>query len=150
MIIPKKYLFFLFILNSSFLLIFSDCKKKTNPSTNFDFVGKSLSEVQSHAIGKWRLNYTIGGIAGSKTQSNNGQYIIINAYKFILGFSTGQQLDSTLIWKKIPTNSGKGDSTYLMVYGILNGLVLNEIKSDTLIVSDYLISDGYNYYYTKF
>lgn len=122
---------------------------------NITLHDKPLSTIQTYIEGKWKLNYTKGGLCGTCVWPvHNSPYTIFSANKIVFGNdSSGVILDTTIIWKK-----AKGifyDSTYLLTYYYPAGYgpfsiayIVDGIYSDTLKLIDDA-SDPLYYYYTK-
>ena len=133
------------------LPVFFSCKKDTRP-LNLALYNKPLNVIRSYTNGHWRLQYTDGGLFYRKFPARNNAYLsLINDHLVAGDDSSGKRLDVRIIWEKIRWG---GDSLYVFSYYGNPGVVypyfyMNEIKNDTLIISD-VGSDGYNYHYTSF
>ena len=109
---------------------------------------KPLSVIQQYITGDWKLQYSIGGIAGSKYIDESNSYMILSPNHITKGDdSKGVFVDEDIDW--IKTEIGTNEFTYLMSYppSPISYIVIG-IKTDTLVIRDYL-SDGFTYYYTK-
>ncbi len=109
---------------------------------------KPLSVIQKYITGDWKLQYQIGGIAGGKYLDESNSYMILSPNHITKGDdSKGVFVDEDIDW--IKTEIGTNEFTYLMSYppSPISYIVIG-IKTDTLVIRDYL-SDGFTYYYTK-
>jgi len=118
------------------MLIFSGCKK---------------SNIQTHILtGQWQWQYSEGGIAGQKIIPENNRILLLNFNQ-----------DSTFSVTENGSASFNGiyqitiDTTYGKVihfnpnnFGDPNGEIYI-IQNNQLILTDYMISDGYTHYYKR-
>ena len=145
--------FFIVSILVSFLFCFTQCKKDKNP-LNITLYDKPLGEIQSYTQGKWKLQYEKGGFCGScYYPSTQNSYMILAPNRIVIGNdSLGVIVDTSIVWKKEPWGT---NFTYLLSYYYSPGYAfpyyyfINEIKNDTLVLSDYA-SDPVYRYYTKF
>lgn len=130
----KKTLFFL-TGSSIFILTFCSCKK-TIPD-NPDLTGQ------------WLWRYSIGGISGGKVTPDRNRKVILTFNKDST-FSVMDQgtIPLTGIYH-ITLDTTFGKVIHLNpVYAYPNG-ELYTIKNNQLILTDYMISDGYMSYYQR-
>lgn len=131
------------------------CKKEhesVQQNVNITLYDQPLSVIQKYISGNWKLQYQIGGIAGSKYIDSHNSYMSLTPDHIIFGDDLqGVIIDTTIVWKQ---DLNGINETYLM--GIPHPgwstpmyFIVNEIKNDTLIIIDYNIIDGYTHYYTK-
>jgi len=141
---------------SAILLIFcfTQCKNDNEELLhNVVLYNQPLSTIKKYISGKWKLQYSYGGLSVHKYIEKHNSYMILSPDHIIIGNdSTGVIVDSSIIWVK--TDIGSNDYTYLLSYTWSGYLwpeheIVKQIKNDTLIVRDY-VSDGYDYYYTKY
>ena len=126
--------------------------KKDEQSVTITLHDQPLSIIQSYIEGKWKLQYSYGGLIASKYIDKNNTYMILSPEHISVKNDTkGVVVDTNITWVK--TNIGNNDTTYLLSY-LLPGnstpeyYIVSQIKSDTLIIREY-VDDGYSYYYTK-
>lgn len=145
----------LIIISALMLLIcFTQCKNDNEELLhNIVLYNQPLSTIQKYITGKWKLEYTYGGISVHKYISTHNSYMILNPNHIIIGNdSTGIAVNSSITWVK--TDIGSNNFTYLLSYS-WSGYqwpeheIISQIKNDTLVIRDY-VSDGYDYYYTKY
>jgi hypothetical protein len=145
-----------FLIVSIFIVIvsiFTHCSKDRSP-LNVTLYDKPLNVIQGYTKGKWKLQYEKGGFCGScYYPSTYNSYMILTSNRIVIGNdSLGVIVDTTVIWKKEPWGT---NFTYLLSYRYSPGYAfpyyyfMNEIKNDTLILSDYA-SDPVYRYFTKF
>lgn len=136
-------------------LIGEGCKNEDEgkqENVNITLYDQPLSVIQKYITGNWKLQYLTGGIAGSKYVDMHNSYMNLTPDHIILGNDLqGINIDTTIVWKQDLIGINE---TFLM--GVPHPgwpapmyFIVNEIKNDTLILSDYNISDGYIHYYTK-
>ena len=135
------------------VICFAQCKKNNNP-LNITLYDKPLAVIQSYSLGKWKLQYTDGGIVYQKYIATHNSYMNLSQNRIQFGNdSIGVTLDTALVWKQ--TTSGTGNLYLLEYYNNIIGYTLPnysliiEIKNDTLVLRDYT-SDPFFYHYTKF
>jgi hypothetical protein len=149
----KKLSLFNIVSSLTFLFYFTQCKKDKSP-LNITLYNKPLNTIQTYTKGKWRLQYEKGGFCGTCIYpAKYNAYIILTPAKIVIGNdSLGVIVDTIVIWKKEPWGT---NFTYLLSYRYSSGYAfpyyyfINEIKNDTLLLSDYA-SDPVYHYYTKF
>lgn len=126
--------------------------KKDEQSVTITLHDQPLSVIQSYIEGKWKLQYSFGGLIASKYIDKNNSYMILRPEHIIIGNdSKGVVVDTNIVW--IRTDIGTNDTTYLLSYSLTDTstpeyYIVNQIKNDTLIIREY-VNDGYSYYYTK-
>ena len=107
---------------------------------------KPLSVIQQYITGDWKLQYSIGGIAGSKYIDESNSYMNLTQNHITMGNdSKGVFVDSPIEW------INKYD-TYLLDYSYSEGVhfayIIEGIKNDTLMVTEDA-GDGFTFFYTK-
>lgn len=125
------------------------CKKEHDSeqqNINITLYDQPLSVIQKYITGNWKLQYQIGGIAGSKYVDTHNSYMNLTPGHIIIGNDlNGVFVDSSIKW----TNKY---NSYLLDYSYSEGVhfayIIERIKNDTLIITDDL-GDGFTYYYTK-
>jgi len=143
------------IIASSLILFccFNQCKKHDVTPTNIVLYDKPLETIQHYIQGKWKLQYTYGGLSAHKYIDTYNSYMILSPEHIIIGNeSTGVVADTTIVW--VRTDIGTNDFTYLLSYSWSDNpwpwyYIVSQIKNDTLVIRDN-IDDGYSYYYTKY
>lgn len=130
------------------IILFSQCKKEHTP-LNITLFDKPLPVIQSYVDGKWKLQYSKGGICGTCVWPvKHNPYLTLSSDRFVFeNDSAGVIVDAPIVWKRVPWGS---DSTYLLSYKYTSGYFFVEgINNDTLTLRDYA-SDPFYYYYTRF
>ena len=142
----------LFLLFSS---IGAGCKKDNEELLhNITLHDKPLPVIQKYITGKWKLQYQIGGIAGSKYIDIYNSYMNLTPNHIIMGNDLyGIVVDTSIVWKR--DLIGANEYTYLMGYPHPGWqsptyFIVSNIKNDTLIIMDFNVSEGCTYYYTKY
>jgi len=133
------------------LICFTQCKNDNEELLhNIVLYNQPLSTIQKYTKGKWKLEYIYGGISVHKSISTHNSYMTINSDYIIMGDdSRGIVVNSPITWVK--TDIGSNNFTYLLTYQSSPEYdFIYQIKNDTLVVRDYNLSDGYDYYYTKY
>ena len=129
---------------------FTQCKKATtsvrNNPVNVTLYNKPLDTVKAYALGKWRLQYSDGGVAYQKFKATNNAYMNLTQNRIQFGDDKGVKLDAVYVWDTIPTNPG---NMFLIQYDGQINLSVVQIQNDTLVIREY-VDDGYFYHYTKF
>ena len=136
------------------LSCFTQCKND-NEELLHDIVlyNQPLSTIQKYIQGKWKLQYSYGGLIIHKYIDTQNSYMVLSSNHITMGNDyTGVVVDSPIIWEK--TNIDSNNSTYLLGFSWSGNSyteyrIVDEIKNDTLIIR-YYGSDGYDYYYTKY
>jgi len=106
-----------------------------------------------NVYGKWKLLYTMGGIAGSTTKPASdfnlefipfGIYGIINDNQVTEIGKIGiiKQENSLTVINFIPDDNAKTNYSFIQKS-------INFMGNDTLVLCDYNMSDGYNNYYKR-
>lgn len=134
---------------------FTHCEEDRQPvhSSTITLWDKPLSVIQSYTAGKWKLQYSFGGLWAHRITDTHSSYLHLSQDHIIAGNdSLGVVVDTSIVWVRAMITGN--DSTYLLSYywrGYLfpEHFIVNQIKNDTLILSDYG-SDGFKYYYTKY
>ena len=135
------------------LYFFSSCSKDKTP-LNITLYNKPLNIIQNYTKGDWLLQYVKGGFCSTCVYpETHNSYMNLTTNKIVIGNdSAGILVDTIVTWRKVSTNSG---TTYLLSYYWSPGygpyaynFLINEIKNDTLIISDYTSDPAY-YYYIK-
>jgi len=137
---------------------FTRCKKddvslSKDSLLNIVLYNQPLETIQKYIQGKWKLQYTYGGLSTHKYIEAHNSYMILSPEHITIGNdSAGVIVDTSISWVK--TDVGSNDFTYLLSYSWSGYLwpeneIINQIKNDTLIIRDY-VSDGYSYYYTRY
>lgn len=140
---------FVFVIIGFYL---TNCEQKQQ-SLTIALYDKQLSTIQYYITGKWMLHYSYGGILAHKIKDTHNSYLHLSPNHIIAGNdSLGVVVDTSIIWVRVKLAGN--DSTYLLSYywrGYIfpEHFIVNQIKNDTLIISDYG-SDGFKYYYTKY
>jgi hypothetical protein len=132
-------------------LIGAGCKKEDEgeqENVNITLYDQPLSVIQKYITGNWKLQYQIGGIAGSKYVDKYNSYMNLTPDHIIIGNDlNGVFTDDNINW--INTKVGTDEYTYLLSYPSSSiSYIIVEIKNDTLVTRDYL-DDGFTYYYCK-
>ena len=149
------------ILKISFIFLFlsligAGCEKEhenEQQNVNITLYDKPLDVIQHYINGNWKLQYQIGGIAGSKYVDKYNSYINLTPDHIIMENDLyGAVIDTTIVWKRILLEANV--YTYLMGYPHPGSqyptyFIIGQIKNDTLIITDYNVSDGFTYYYSK-
>lgn len=146
------------LLLSSFigLMTFSCGKEKIIPrhNSNITLYDKPLFVVQSYITGNWKLQYTYGGLWAHKSIDTIGSYMALSPYHIKVGNDfSGVFVDTTIVWIRAENLFSNTPYTYLLSYslsGFSHEYIVNSIKNDTLMITDYNVGDGYSYYYTKY
>ncbi len=140
-----------------FILMGAGCEKdheSDQENVNITLYDKPLSVIQQYITGNWKLQYQIGGIAGGKYVDEYNSFMNLTPNHIIMGNDLyGVVVDTITVWKR--SLVGTNEYTYLLGYPNSGWqspkyYIVNQIKNDTLIIIDYNISDGFNYYYTKY
>jgi hypothetical protein len=125
-----------------FILIETGCKKEFIVPSNITLYDKPLSLIQSCINGKWRLQYSSGGLSYRKVIAKHNYYMVLSPDHITLGNdSLGVFVDAKVNWSLI-------NSAYRFSYGSYYKTPI-EIKNDTLVIIDYL-DDGFRSCYTKY
>ncbi len=131
-----------------FALIIIGCSKYANVP-DIVLTNQPLTVIQESINGRWKLDYGFGGIGGIRYEAKANEYINFEPYRIVIGNDQGVIVDTSIVWKKVP--SSRTDSAYILTYqyqGRQNGLLVKEIKDNSLIISEYA-SDAVTYYYKK-
>ena len=137
-----------------FLFCSIQCRKEHNGLT-ITLYDKPLPVIQSYIQGKWKLDYTKGGICGSCIYPDTNQsYLILSPDRFVFGNNlAGVVVDTVIYWKR--DKDIFNDSTYLLTfyhsqwYGPFPLIyIVDGIHNDTLRLIDNA-SDPFYYYYSK-
>jgi hypothetical protein len=136
-----------------FFTFFAQCKTEEVMPNNIILYNKPLKTIQQCIYGKWKLEYSYGGLCAHKYIGTHNSYMILNSNRIILGNDSTQFVNSTIVWKK--TDIGSNEFTYLLNFNLNENLstesqIIDQIKNDTLITRDYYVSDGFSYYYTRY
>lgn len=147
----KNYLIIISIM--VIFIFFAQCKTEEVMPSNIILYNKPLKTIQQCIYGKWKLEYSYGGLWAHKYIGTHNSYMILNSNRIILGNDSTQFVNSTIVWKK--TNIGSNEFTYLLNFNLNENLstksqIIDQIKNDTLITRDYYVSDGFSYYYTRY
>lgn len=149
---PRAW-FWLLLLISAGAFLLSHCAKDTRyDARNINFYNVPLGVAQQYSSGKWKLLYAVGGIGGLTIPGRNNSYIQLTAERIKLGDdSLGTNVDTTLIWTQGQWGSDVRTYFRYTFSPILppSQKVLERIKNDTLVLSDFT-SDAYTYYYKRF
>ena len=125
---------------------------KSNP-TNIILYNKPLDTIQHYIQGKWKLQYSYGGISVHKEIDTHNSYMILSPTHITMGNDlTGIVVDTTIVWVK--ADIGNRDSTYLLSYSWSGYLwpeynIVDQLKYDTLILRQY-VDDGLEFFYKKY
>jgi len=139
---------------SCLMILAYSCKKetKTQQHVTITLYDKPLSVIQQYVTGNWKLQYEVGGIAGAKYVDTIHSYWDLTPNHIIAGNDiSGIYVDTTIIWIKAENLFKNTPYTYLLSYslsGFFHVYIINGIKNDTLIITDYE-GDGFTYYFTK-
>jgi hypothetical protein len=145
-----------YLINILVLFIFTfitQCKTDEVTPSNIILYNKPLKTIQQCINGKWKLEYSYGGLLSHKYIETHNSYMTINSDHIIMGDdSRGVVVDTTIIWKR--EKDVYNDYTYLMGFSWSGYLwpeyqIVDQIKNDTLIIKENGY-DGYDYYYTKY
>jgi hypothetical protein len=134
-------------------IIFTCCKKDDKEPINIILYNKSLKTIQHYSQGKWKLQYSLGGIIAQKNIDKNNSYMLLTPNHIILGNdSLGVVVDTSIIWEK--TKIENSEFTYLLSFSWVGyswpeHYLIDKIKNDTLIIRNH-VSDGLSYFYTKY
>lgn len=135
-----------------FAFCFSQCKKDP-AQLNITLNDKSLKTIKSHIQGRWRLQYTKGGICGSCVYpAKNNQYMDIAGDRIIVGSdSAGVIIDTTITWIQA-TSYYYQKPTYLLSYYFPPGYgpfpisyIVDGIYNDTLRLIDNASDPSFKY-----
>lgn len=131
----------------------SQCKKQEIMQSDIVLYNKPLKTIQRYTQGKWKLQYSYGGLWAHKSIDTNNSYMIISPDHIIIGNnSSGVLVDTTIVWVK--TETPIKEITYLLGFSWSGNLLpeylfIDQIKNDTLIIND-CKDDGFTHYYTKY
>jgi hypothetical protein len=134
------------------LLFISFSCRKNKETLSIILYDKPLNVIQTYIKGNWKLKYAYGGLSTHKYIDKYNSYMILSPDHIILGNdSTGIVVDTNIVW--IRSMARYEDSTYILSYSWSGYLwpehyLVDQIKSDTLIIIDY-VNDGYSYFYIK-
>jgi len=137
-----------------FLFCLTQCKNDNEELLhNIVLYNQPLPIIQKYIQGKWKLQYSYGGLATHKYIDTHNSYMILNSNRIIIGNDSTEVVNSTIVWEK--TDIGSNEFTYLLNFNSYGNLstesqIVDQIKNDTLITRDYYVSDGFSYYYTKY
>ena len=152
----------LVMVSSIFLLLIlciASCKKdKASSHIGFSIKlsDKPLDTIKKYIQGKWKFEYSFGGIANTNYYPPNGYigYSLFTANNRVYATSNGiVDADATIKWIRVRgVTQGDEDSTYTMSYynkqNLPWGFVIVGISNDTLIYHDYS-SDAMFYHLSK-
>jgi hypothetical protein len=131
------------------IFCFSQCKTDNEELFhNITLYNQPLPIIKKYIHGKWKLQYSYGGLSAHKYIATNNSYMIINSDHLIKGNDEGVFLDTSIVWER--EKDIYNETTYLMGYS-LGGIyqIIDRIENDTLIIKEDCF-DGYDYYYTKY
>jgi hypothetical protein len=119
-----------------FIVVFSSCKKK------------SLA-ISSNLSGQWQWQYSIGGIATQKITPQNNRISLLSFYADSL-FSVTENGNPSVNGTYHITDSSSGKVIHFSIdyFADPNGEVY-VIKNNELILTGYMISDGYTHYFKR-
>jgi uncharacterized protein YjiK len=120
-----------------FLVFFTSCKKN------------SLA-ISSNLTGQWQWEYSIGGIATQKIKPENNRISLLTFYADSLFSVTENGNPSLNGTYHITTDTTFGKVIHFSpdYFGSPNGEAYL-IKNNELILTDYMISDGFTHYYKR-
>uniref|UniRef100_UPI003217ED84 hypothetical protein n=1 Tax=uncultured Draconibacterium sp. TaxID=1573823 RepID=UPI003217ED84 len=152
----KRITLFLLLIPLCVVLLGTGCDDKDESEPllhNITLYDKPLSVIQQYITGDWKLQYQIGGIAGSKYIDESNSYMNLTQNHIIVGNDLYEVvIDTSIVWKRELIR--EDEYSYLMGYPNPGWqsptyFIINQIKNDTLIIIDYNVSDGFTYYYTR-
>jgi len=120
-----------------FIVVFSSCKKNSLP-------------ISSDLTGQWQWEYSIGGIAVQKIKPENKSITLLNFYADSL-FSVTKNGNPSLngtYYITTDTSSRKVIHFNPGYFGFPTGEAYL-IENNELILTDYMISDGFRHYYKR-
>lgn len=128
-------------------------EKSDKQSITITLHDKPLTVIQLYIKGKWKLQYSYGGLITKKNIDTHNSYLTLSPdHITVENDAFGAVVDTNIVW--VRDKAGFNDSTYLLSY-TRSGYpspeyyIVDQIKQDTLILIDYNVSDGFYYYYTK-
>ena len=99
------------------------------------------------------MQYTDGGLWYHKVAARNNAYLVLDRNKYSTGNdSAGVLLNAKILWKEIKWGQGGNATVFsfsVSPAGEGPNFLVNEIKNDTLLISDYA-SDAFYYHYIRF
>ena len=133
----KKY--FLLFFSILFYFPFNACTKTTDNNTNL--------------VAQWQWMYSFGGIAAMKINAAPNIVVINIKSDSTYTYSENGVIKSNDRYKLTYTNANKAVINFInlnasKVWFEPNGEIYS-IKNDTLMLTDYMISDGFTHYFQK-
>lgn len=134
----KKY-FFLLLYCLIFSFIFNSCTRTVNSNSNL--------------IGQWRWTYSYGGFVLQKINSSPNVVTFSFNSDMTYTYTENGVIKSTDKYQLSQTNSNNvvlrlANFNTSKLWLSPNGEIFT-INKDTLTLTDYMISDGYNHYFQK-
>lgn len=120
-----------------FIIVFGSCKKTS-------------LQISSDLTDQWQWEYSIGGIAGQKIKPDNNSITLLNFFADSLFSVTknGNPSVNGTYYTTTVSSSQKVIHFNSGYFGFLTGEAYL-IENNELILTDYMISDGFRHYYKR-